>query len=496
VPARGPALPGFTAESFFFRADMPLWQSTYVVNAPALLGLEVDAHGMGSGSAERQGNRIVLRATRRDVPPLLPEPGAPGDAEQLPFLQVGAGATTETLARAIGDALVDSYRPTMEIRELADEIRSSAGSERGDALVRAAYRRIAERVLGGGGFDEPASAILSRGSGNRTVVLKAVLGALGVRARLALVRDFTRDPARYRFPRPDQWSYAVLRVENGDEVIWLDPTNRLSAYGVLAGSLRDAEAVVVPEPGEAAFFTRTPADGTEADRRRAAIDITVDADGGATISGREEYRGFAASALRGALEQLDAASRRQMTEQALARSFRAPSLEALEFEGEREPEALLLVRYRARVERWARRDGGRAIVETPLLPARLGARFLRLATRERILLIGADERISLSLQVQLPPGWSPVAVADVDLSTSYGTYRRRERAGGGTLQREESFDLLRARIAPEEYPAFASWARAVDASQRRPLLFEVAPAQETVGTLGVEGAGKPGPRQP
>jgi hypothetical protein len=318
------------------------------------------------------------------------------------------------------------------------------------------------------------------------VVLKAVLAVLGVRARIALVREFARDPAPYRFPRPDQWAYAVLRVERGAEVTWLDPTTRRTPYGVLPPAVRGAEAIVVPEPGERPERTRIPPGDVEEERRRATMEVTLDAEGVATVDGREEYRGHAAASLRAALESLDAASRRQMTEQALARSFRGPELLSVEVDGEGAPEAALVVRYRARVAGWARVDEGRATIETPLLPARLGARFLQLATRRRPLLVASDERSSLEVSIRVPGGWTVVPAAPVEIAGSYGSYRRREWTEAGALRRLDRFDLRRTRIAPTAYSEFTAWARAVDAAQRRPISFELRSTLPVTGKNAAE----------
>ena len=278
--------------------------------------------------------------------------------------------------------------------------------------------------------------MLSRGRGSRTVLLKSVLDALGVRSRLALVREFGRDPAPYRFARPDLYAYAVLRVEHGGAVAWLDPTTRGAPYGSLPGPLRDAEAVVLPAPGEQVEVTRTPPDdGSE--RRSTRLLIAVDGEGNATVEGAEEYRGIEAAGLRNSIEKIDAPARRQAMEASLARTFRSPSLLELGVDGEGALEAPITLRWRARVEGWARLEDGRAVVEAPLFPARLGARFLQRAARERPLLLAADERSSMELSVTLPPGWTPAPVAPPSVKSAYGGYRREERSAGGKLLRTD-----------------------------------------------------------
>jgi hypothetical protein len=475
VPSRGPAIPGFSADPFFFRADTPLWRSSYVVSAPRGTGLAADARRLAPPPVQAEGDREVVRVLAEKVPAVAAEPHAPPESEFLPFVQVGAGAGDDALAQALGDALADAFRPSLEVRALAQEILASvpAGARGGDALPRAAYRRVAELVVGAGGsFVEGAGAVLSRGRGSRTVLLKSVLDALGVRARVALVRDFGHDPGAHRFPRPELHDAAVLRVEHGGAVAWVDPSTRGAPYGALPAGLRGADALVLPGPGEEVLRARTPDDDGR-ERRRVRLAIAVDARGDATVDGEERYEGFEAAALRAQLERLDVDARRQAVEGSLGRAFRGPALLSLEVEGDKDLDGgPLALRWRARVDGWARLEEGRAVAEAPLFPARLGARFVQRAAREFPLLVAATERASLDATVALPAGWRASPGPPVDVAGAYGSYRRVEHAEGGKLVRSDAYELPRARIAPAEYPAFARHAAAVDAAQEAPLVFE------------------------
>ena len=474
VPSRGAGVPGFSADPFYFRGDTPLWRSVYVARAPAALGMEADAHHLPAQTPRVQGSEAVLRIERHDVAPALPEPEAAADAEHLPFVQVGAGAGQQALAAAMGDALLESFRPSREVVALAGEIAAAVPADErgGEALPRAAYRRVNELVLGqGGSFGEPASAILSRGRGNRTVLLKSVLDALGVKARVALLREFGRDPAPYRFPRPDLYGYAVIRVEHGGRIHWLDPTTRGTPFGALPGAVRGAEGLLLPGPGEQVATVRAPDGEPEADRRATRLAIAVEADGSAVVEGSEEYRGVEAAALRASIERIDAQGRREAVEQALARSFRGAALTRLDLDGEGSVEGPLVLRWRARVARWARLEQGRAVVDAPLFPARLAARYVQRATRESPLLVGSEERAELQLVVTLPPGWSAAPAAATEVRGRFGEYQRRERAEPGRLVREDSYQLRRGRVPAGDYPAFGSFAAAIDAAQQEAMVF-------------------------
>jgi predicted Zn-dependent protease len=473
VPSRGPALPGFAADAFFFRSDLPMWRTAYAVAAPRGAGLAVDARRIDPPPVAREGEREVVRAARERVAALLPEPSAPPESEYMPMVQVGAGAGPEALAPALADALAEVARPSLELVRLAREIEASVPrAERGgERLLRAAYARVAQRVQGqGGGIFEPAGRVLSRGRGGRLVVLQSVLGVLGVKARLALARDFARDPQPARFPRSDQYSAPLLRVEHGGRVYWLDAGAPQVPFGALPGALRGAEAIVLPAPGEAPLQAHVPGDDG-ADRRELVLRVELDREGAATVEGTERYQGYDAAAYKSSLEHVDAQQRRQAIEQTLARGFRSARLESLAFEGEADPGAPLVVRWRLRVPEWARAEEGRLVIEAPVQPPRLTARYARLPTRETPLLVASPESVAMRVEVKPPPGYRPAPHPAASIEGPFGSYRRVERVEGGKLLREDHYRLERGRIAPGDYPRFASFAASVDEAQAAPMAF-------------------------
>jgi len=214
----------------------------------------------------------------------------------------------------------------------------------------------------------------------------------------------------------------------------------------------------------------TPA-GREDEPHVTRLHVALADDGAATVQGMEEYRGIEAAALRASLERVDPQARRQAVERALSRSFRAPVLLDLEFDGEGDLERPLVMRWSARVDHWARVEDGRAVVDAPLFPARLASRFLQRARRETPLLVSADERSALEVTVALPAGWAPVPATAADIGSPFGRYRRVERTEAGRLVREDRFELLRNRVAPADYPSFAAFASTVDAAQEAPVVF-------------------------
>ncbi len=481
---------GVSADPFFFRAgETRLFRSSYVVVAPEGLGLAVDAHGMPAPTPVREGGREVIRAVFNDVPAHVPEPNQPQLTEILTWLRVGIGGGREAVHAALAEALAGKTRSTEEVRALARRIRADVGKGAAPAaLARAAWARISGAILGNGGaFGDDASEVLSRGRGSRLLVLKAVLAELGIRARVALARPFGSDPSPRRFPSHGTWTHALLRIEAGGDVLWHDPAFRIAPLGTVPSPVLGVEALVLAEPGEPLEVARTPERAGTEERRELAIRIALAADGGATIEGEDRYHGAAGAAAKAGIERLDASERRQVIEAMLARTFRGASLVSAEMLGEADPQAPFVVRWRATAPGLARPANGGLVLDAPIVPARLGARFVQVAARATPLVIGLGEVVDARVQIVPPEGFAAEPAPPGAAEGAFGAFTRTERADAGTLVREERLVLHRARVAPERYADFAAFAATVDHLQERPAHFarsEAAPGVAPAGSSG------------
>jgi len=477
----------FVADPFFFRTEgTRLFRSSYVVAAPEGLGLEVDAHGMAAPPVVHEGGREVVRGLALDVPAHVPEPSSPPITEFLPFLHAGVGDGLGAVHRMLADHVADRARPTEEIRALAREIRAAAGPGAAPmALVRAAVARVSATILGqGGAFGDEASVVLSRGRGSRLVVLKALLGELGARARVALARPYGADASAWRFPTPGLYGYPLLRVEAGGETAWLDPGLRVAPFGAIPSTVLDVEALVLPEPGEEPEVVRTPARAAVEERREVVVRIALDAGGGAAVEGEDRYLGAAGAAAKAAVERLGASERRQVIESMLARSFRGVTLDEAVMLGEDDPEAPLVIRWRGRTPRFATVSspgeggaGARLSLDAPVLPDRLGARFVQVAARKTPLVLQIPERSVQRMEIVAPEGYAPAAAPPRTVESPFGAFSRADRVEGRTLVREAKLELARGRIAPERYPEFAAFAGAVDAVQEETMAIDAGQAR-------------------
>lgn len=217
---------------------------------------------------------------------------------------------------------------------------------------------------------------------------------------------------------------------------------------------------------------RTP--DVPGDVRESELRIALSPDGAGEISGVDRYPGAMGAALKTQLEPLDESQRRQAIESVLTRSFHGIVVGEISYQGEDDPDAPLVVRWRGRSPQIARPVEGGLVIDSGLLAAELAGRYVRLASRATPLLLRNDERATTSLEVLPPPGARVIADPPFRVQTPFGSYERSDRVTpAGALLRSERLDIGRGRVEPIRYREFVGFAAEVDAAQEQPIRLTV-----------------------
>jgi cellulose synthase operon protein C len=472
---RGPAVPGFTASSFYFQvANMPNNWATYTLVAPKGTGLRVDAHGMRAPPPQVRGDTEVFFHEARRVPPFIPEPDAPwSNNEYLPFVVVGAGTTgQDRLVALYADGYYSRSARNSEIEAFA---RKATEGKTGLEAVRALHAAVMKRLPGRDvGLAQSAISTLSQDRGSRLMLLKAGLESLGIPARLAVVRPFSSDPAPYLFPTESLLPFSCLRVlVPGGEPLWVDTTVRFGPFGQLPEhALGEREAYLMPEPGRPMEKLKTPP-LAEKPSKQVRLWLELKPDGQLLGRGAEVYEGFDGAQLADAFDALSAENRKQALQNAVARYFGGADLTNVKLEHAQEVGAPLTLTYEFTVPRFARLEGDKRMVLGPVaFPARLGQRYVQLSSRKTPLFLESTEKSDTQVTLTLPEGWrlqDPQAELKVD--SRFGRFTRSEQQEGRVLTITEAMRMPRNRILPNGYDVFAQFAGDVDLIQTRDLVF-------------------------
>ena len=267
--------------------------------------------------------------------------------------------------------------------------------------------------------------------------------------------------------------------------VWLDPSVRQQPFGELTDRALDAEALILPLPGEPAEVARTPARTGRREGRELDVRAALAADGSAEVAGVDRYHGALGASAKAAFERLDERSRRQAVEQLLTRSIRGFEVAEVAVEGEEDPGAPLTLRWRGRAPALAREAADALLVELPLAQARLGARLAQRSARTTPFQLEASELAELRLAVTPPPGAAPRPGSPERRESPAGLFTQREQVVDGALVRQDRLELRRGRIPAAAASELAAFAGAVDAIQARPLVFGRPVATAEGGSPGV-----------
>lgn len=480
---RAPAMPGWTASAFYVQVfGTAVGHSSYVARAPVSLGLQVDARNLKVAPPVREGDYLVFRHEAKDLPARQPENDAVGPDEVLPWFQVGAGAGPESYGVVWGDYVASRARVTPEVAAFAAHVvegLTPAQRKDREAVVRAVATAVDREVRGrtaSNQLSDRGTHALVRGRGNRLLATRAVLNALGVPSRVALVRPFQADPGRHRFPAGDLYTYAVLRVDLGEgRHLWLDQNVRGGPIGTLRPMVAGRPALLLADPGRPTKIVETPTFPREDERKDMQVGLALDAQGNLMGKGSETYRGFAAAVIRSSLARVDVDRRRQAVESALTQSFGPLRLLSLEFEGDGEdaaPGTPFVIKYRFRAERYARVDGDRMILPGgSLFPDHLSRRLVRSASRTLPLLLDNETLQHMEVTLALPDGAKVVSGADAaSLNSPFGRFERTVKPLDDGLAITEDLALRLARVPPDAYGDLARFAAGVDEVQGRDLV--------------------------
>ncbi len=483
VGSRGAALPGWSANAFYFRIyELPLYRSSYVLRAPVALPMEVDAHQLEVEAPVVEDGFRYFRHSVTNAEALHPEAGAPGSPEILPWIRVGSGSGPLGYGWIWGDYVQGRDRPTEGMKKLARRIaREVKDSEPGGAraLVLALAREVNQRISGNVSttdFDANAAQIFSAGTGNRLLVLRALLRALEIESKIAFVRSFATDPNPYRFPGPRRYTHAVLMVPMAEgDPLWIDTHTRGAPLGTLRPVHSGQPVLLLATPEQNPVERRTPDFSPALEEQNTEVDAVLTEEGSLQLIGRELYRGHSGASVRVSLESMEPDRRVQAIQALLASYFGPVLLDTLEFENDTldgAPGAPLTIHYAFEAPQWVQKSGERLVIPGAFFPMRLGRALLRHGSRELPLLLDRGSPTSVTVRLELPAGHGLVGgpPPPIKIESPFGTYEQQVSVTPEGLILRRSLKLPLRRVPAAEYQALADFLIQIDAAEATQLV--------------------------
>ncbi|HET9309505.1 MAG TPA: DUF3857 domain-containing protein [Candidatus Sulfotelmatobacter sp.] len=205
--------------------------------------------------------------------------------DDRPDIQLTTFETWEQIGRWYAALEKDRRAPTPEVRTKAEEL--TKGQNTDLAKTEALYDFVAKNFryvslsLGLGRYQpHAASDVLHDQYGDckdKHTLLASLLDAEGLHANSVLINSTRKlDPD---VPSPSQFDHVITMLPMGKQEVWMDTTSEVAPFRLLAYTLRNKQALVIPPANVASapapHLENTPADTPMPDYERSEIEGKV-----------------------------------------------------------------------------------------------------------------------------------------------------------------------------------------------------------------------------
>jgi cellulose synthase operon protein C len=479
---QGPSgpLPGHVdISSFRFQSqDVPYHRSELLVVHPP--GLEVredrrkDPPVPVVQTIEQAGESLVTRLWRADrMPRLGVEPGHRALLDELPSVRVYTDLDVDAWLGNLARTIRGAQRSNPELRRLAHKLSRGKDSDR--AKLQAMWRWVVENVEDGGDISMPATATLASRSGNRLMLLRALLREVGIANELWLARD-AHGPKKLEGGHPMVESYeaAMLAVslEHQDAPLMVMTASKVMPLGYLTPGFANTEALRVhlhASDGPAGRVELPAPPAHLADERRYKLSIELDAAGSGTVRGTLSLQGMEAVAWREGLREFDRDRIEEVFQQAELGWLRGATLSTLEVRNEKTIDKPLVLEFVAKADAMGFHQDGALVLPASPMPLNLGARWTALPRRTTGMVIPYAPVQHAEVELIVEGATFTEVPREETLRSAFGSYERRVSSGGlgknHVVLRYQS-TLRTGVIEPSDYEALAGFTREVEAAEQ------------------------------
>lgn len=257
-----------------------------------------------------EGDRRLYTWTIKNFVPKRGRRDEIEEEDDSPDVQLSSFADWQEVSRWYAKLQSERAVPDENVRNKAAELTSGAASEEEKARLLYNYVALNIRYVSlsfGIGRYQPhaASEVLQNGYGDckdKHTLLQSLFTAEGIQSYPVLIHsDRKLDPD---VPSPAQFDHVITAAKIGGKLIWLDATEEVAPYGLIAYPLRNKDAVIASSDS-AGGLRRTPAEVSVRNRTELKIngkvnelgtmdaDVEISATGDSDWPLRATFRGIA-----------------------------------------------------------------------------------------------------------------------------------------------------------------------------------------------------------
>ncbi len=455
----------------FADSDRNFGLSEYILVMSA--DLEPRADGLFEGVAfsdDLKDGERVMRWRVSDVPALPNEPFAPPIQELLPWVTYGFGVSWQDVGDSIRSHLIGALRSSRDLDLFAA---SALDADDPVDAIRSFVTDLYDRVEDGPDLldlGSTAGVSFSRGRGNRLGVLAGALIAAGWEVDVVLTRPAPYAGTHLIVPSTDVFTAPVLRVRRGDRDIWIDPRQDKAGIDWLSPLIQGSDGLVLPldDPlSPVTIETRLPSFPNPGLEDSTRIEATITASGGAQVRYSTSLRDAQASRFNEALQSVPHDQVGQVFDRLAVGIF--PGAQNVVGSAEEKDgvlEVVLSLEISGACDRSEAGLSCRALVTNqPLTPI-----LASLSTRRFPLVLQLPVLRHHETVFRPPTGWIMDRV-ERKLVSRWGSVEEHLEQTGDDIRSVVSLEVFATRVAPDDYPEFARFCRAIDELLGRPPVF-------------------------
>ena len=410
--------------------------------------------------------------------------------DEIPTVQLTTFQSWEELGAWYASLERDRRQPTAAIKAKAQELVQGKSDDM--AKVKALYEYVSRNIryvslsFGLGRYQpHEASEVLANGYGDckdKNTLLAALLAADGFQATSVLIgSQHELDP---EIPSPSQFDHVITRVPVNGKEIWLDSTNGVAPFRMLAAPLRNKQALAIAPDGKASLVW-TPADLPFAAFDRSQIKGSVNETGTLKVHVSIRVRGDSELALRFALRQMPGNRWKDFFTMVLQRQgMNGAEIDNLKISDPSNPDDPLQIDFDATANNYFDWSAPESKLGLPMmqviLPAE-GAAEDDDKTHPKPIKLGAPGESDVEVSVGIPAKYTVRLPIGVDLKRDYADYASSYKFDAGQLTAVRTLKLLSNELPVARREDYAAFRRAVAADAAQ----EVSLDNKTPGTAGV-----------
>ena len=329
-----------------------------------------------------------------------------------------------------------------------------------------------------------AYEVLANGYGDckdKNTLLAALLAALGFDSTSVLIGSQHKlDPD---IPSPSQFDHVITRVNVDGQEIWLDSTNGVAPFRMLAFPLRGKQALAVALDGVSALV-RTPANLPFENYDRNQIVGSINETGKLTAHFHDIARGDAELALRFTLRQVSNSKWKNMFEIMLGNtSMKGGEISSLKIGDPANTDNPFEIDFDVTVSNYFDWSAPEPKLPLPILGFQLPPAPDDESEKSKAIKLGGPMEGTFDVRLTLPAKYGVRLPLGVDVKRDYAEYHSSYKFEAGQLIAIRKMQIALLEIPYERRDDYASFRRTVEADQAQTIVLDnKSPGTVALGT--------------